>query len=169
MTYSLLPALKRCPISTHNLSIWSACASKKRNVVSVLSRTLRRIASRMMCLSRMAHCCDAIMAAIRVIGRARAFRGYHRRSEGMFGSALFTERRTFVWFSYTFQYESADAHRRFLSIDLLDLKDPLCVIFAKVITQFVSAFRNRTHPSPHPVTHIEDFIEELLCCPVSFA
>ena len=88
------------------------------------------------------------MPAVRIVGGTGAFSGNHGCAERMFGSALFPERRTIVRFLHAFQHQAADANLRLLRVDLFGLKNSLCIVIAKLITQFVAAFRNRTDSTP---------------------
>ena len=60
----------------------------------------------------------------------------------MLGGALLSKRRTVVRLLHAFEHEPADANLRFLCIDLLGVKDSVCIMIAKFIAQFVAAFGN---------------------------
>src|SRR6266511_3282651 len=102
------------------------------------------------------------MPSVRVISRASPFGRYHGGAQRVLRRALFTECGAIVRLFHAFQNKPADANIRLFGIDLVRLENAFGIVITKFITQFVTAFWNRTDTSPFSVAHFEHLIHELL-------
>src|SRR5262245_28110098 len=103
------------------------------------------------------------MPAISVVRGARAFCRHHGCAERVLGSALLSKRRTVMGLLDALEHETADTDFRLPGIDLFGVEDSVRIVIAKFVTQFVSAFWNRTDSAPFTVAHFENFIHQILC------
>src|SRR5664280_2855884 len=111
--------------------------------------------------------------AIGVIRGASAFRRNHRRSQRMLRIAFLAECRAIVRLLDAAQDLTADANLGLEGINLLHVEKTLGIMLAELPAQFVTAFRNRPHPSPFAIgdlKHLKNqFLRRLVPFPVQDA
>src|SRR5574341_148927 len=89
-----------------------------------------------------------------VIGRARSFRGNHRRTERSLRSAFTAESRALVRFLFALQDGTGNTKRRFIRVNLPYTESLLCILVAIFRPQPKPASR---YGSDSPLVHVANF------------
>ena len=91
---------------------------------------------------------------------AGPFGGDHRRAQGRLRRTLLTERGTVVRLLLALEDLAADAERRLLGLDRVDLEPALGVVVAILVAQLVAALRDQADPAPLAVADLEDVLDQ---------
>src|SRR5437763_15686541 len=102
------------------------------------------------------------MPAVSIIGGTGAFRRYHRGTQRHLWRAFLAKRRTLVRFLQPLEHLPADAHRRFLRLDVFHLEEPLGVAVAVVVAEFESTPGDHADAAPSAITSFKDLIDHFL-------
>src|SRR5690242_10356775 len=91
------------------------------------------------------------MPSVREVGRTRAFRRYHRRTQGILRRAGLAESRALVRLLQSAENLAADADRRFFRLQIGHLVDALGVEVFIRGTQTIATHGNRSDATPFAV------------------
>src|SRR6201998_4705948 len=110
-----------------------------------------------------------LASAIVVVGRACAFRRYHRSAQRIFRRALHGKRRAVVGFLDALQNQSADALRRLVRGFARKWEAAVRIVFLKSSAQLEAAGRNLSKAAPLAGSYFKNFGDCLLRRAIPFA
>src|SRR5437870_9388446 len=99
------------------------------------------------------------MPAVSVVSGTGALRRDHRGPQRRQGGALLAERRALVRLFQALEHLPADAHRRFLRLDVVHLKQALGVVRTILVAQLVTALRNNADAAPLAIANLEHLVD----------
>src|SRR5262249_32855617 len=102
------------------------------------------------------------MTAVGVVGGTGSFSGYHRGTQRPLGGAFFAKRGAFVRLLQALQDLPADAHRRFLSFQVVYFKEAFGVVIPVLVAQLVAALRDQADAAPLAVADLEHLLDQFL-------
>ena len=100
------------------------------------------------------------MAAVGVVGGTGPFGRDHRRAQRRLRRAFAAERRAVVRLLQPLEDLPADADRRFLRLDAVDVEEPLGVVVAILVAQLEAALRDQADAPPLAVADLEDVVDQ---------
>src|SRR5262249_50711771 len=109
------------------------------------------------------------VAAVLVVGGARALGGDHRRAERAPRRALASERRAVARLLQAAEDQAAHAERRLMRLDGVDLEALLGVVLAVLPADPIARLRDRADAAPLAIADLEHLEHDVPCRAIAVA